>query len=67
MHNTYYDNIIFFIGGIIEVISSVIPGISGTSLLMLMGLYEHVLMLINHIYDLNYIITNINLYGYQAF
>ena len=62
MHNTYYDNIIFFIGGIIEVISSVIPGISGTSLLMLMGLYEHVLMLINHIYDLNYIITNINLY-----
>ncbi len=63
--NTYKDTLMFFLGGIIEIISSIIPGISGTALLMNIGLYQEVLNLFSNIYNFNYILNNFNLYfGY---
>ena len=40
LKNNYIDYIMFFIAGIIEVFTSIIPGISGTSLLILIGIYN---------------------------
>ena len=67
-HNTYIirndftDNIIFFLGGIIEIFASLVPGISGTSLLMMIGIYNHILKMISMIYNPIYFTNNINLY-----
>ena len=60
--NNIIDNIVFFIGGIIEIMASIIPGISGTALLMLIGIYDNILELISSIYNIPYLIENINLY-----
>ena len=60
--NNFFDNVIFFIGGIIEIMASVIPGISGTALLMLIGIYDNVLELISSLFNYSYVIDNINLY-----
>ena len=39
----FMDNIMFFLGGIIEIVASIVPGISGTALLMVMGIYDIVM------------------------
>mgnify|MGYP003293648683 CR=1 FL=1 len=54
--------IMYFISGIIEIFSSLIPGISGTSLLISIGMYDKVLSLISNIYNYNYIILNLKYY-----
>ena len=60
--NNFNDNIMFFLGGIIEVFTSIIPGISGTAIMMIIGIYDMVLMLVGKIYDISYVINNINIY-----
>lgn len=60
--NAFGDNIIFFVGGMIEVLASIIPGISGTAIQMIIGIYDYVLGMISKIFDINYVISNINLY-----
>lgn len=60
--NSFNDNIMFFLGGIIEVFTSIIPGISGTAIMMIIGIYDMVLMLVGKIYDISYVINNINIY-----
>jgi len=56
------DIFIFFLGGIIEIFSSLVPGISGTALLMILGIYEDTLVLFSSVYDINYVIENVKLY-----
>ena len=58
------NNIMFLLGGFIEVFASIVPGISATSLLMLIGIYDHVLLLISNIDNLSYVISNFNIYLY---
>lgn len=60
--NGFKDNIVFFLGGVIEVFTSIIPGISGTAIMMIMGIYDMVLMLVGKVYDISYVISNINIY-----
>ena len=62
LKNNFTDNIIFFIAGIIEIFASIIPGISGTSLLMLIGIYNDILKMISMIFNYNYVIKHINIY-----
>jgi len=62
LSNNFNDLIVFFLGGIIEIFSSLVPGISGTALLMILGIYEHTLVLFSSVYDLNYVLKNIQLY-----
>ena len=62
LKGNYIDCIIFFIAGIIEIFSSLVPGISGTSLLMLMGIYQNILAIISNIFDPAYVIKHLNLY-----
>ena len=63
----FSDNIVFFFGGIIEIFASVIPGISATSLLMLIGIYDDVLIMISKVFNYNYVINNFNLYFSYGF
>jgi len=63
LSNNFNDLIVFFLGGIIEIFSSLVPGISGTALLMILGIYEHTLVLFSSVYDLNYVLKNIQLYS----
>lgn len=58
----FIDNIVFFVGGFIEAFSSIIPGISGTAILMILGIYNNIIELIGNIFNINYVIENINLY-----
>lgn len=60
-HN-YIDNIMFFIGGMVEIFSSIVPGISGTALYMLMGLYDNILMLFGNVFNISFVMKNIGLY-----
>ena len=62
LRENFMDNVIFFIGGIIEIMASIVPGISGTSLLMMMGIYNHVLGLISNLFNFSFVFNNINLY-----
>lgn len=62
LKNNFYDNLIFFIGGFIDIFASLVPGISGTSLLMTLGIYHNILNLISHSLNINYVINNINIY-----
>ena len=52
------SNITYLICGFIEVISSLIPGISGTSLLLSFGIYNDILKLITNVFNIKFIINN---------
>lgn len=62
IQNNYLDYIMFFIGGIIEIFSSIVPGISGTSILMLLGIYDNILIILSNIFNISYVLDNLNLY-----
>ena len=57
---------IFFIGGVIEILASIIPGISATSLLMMLGIYDDIITMVSKIYNYSYVIDNISLYIYYG-
>ena len=59
---TFRDNIVFFFGGIIEIFASIVPGISATSLLMIIGIYDKVLVMIAKVFSSSYVMQNLNLY-----
>lgn len=56
------DYLIFFIGGVVEIFSSIVPGISGTALFMLMGIYDNILMLFGNVININFVFDNIMFY-----
>lgn len=60
--NSFLDYIIFFIGGVIEIFSSIVPGISGTALLMLLGIYDSILVILSNIFNISFVIDNIIIY-----
>ena len=62
LKDNFIDNIIFFIGGIIEIFASIVPGISGTSLLMMMGIYNQILYMISKMFNFSYVLDYLNIY-----
>ena len=58
----YLDYIMFFIGGLIEIFTSIVPGISGTAMYMLMGMYDNILMFFSNVLNISFVIENIFLY-----
>lgn len=62
LKNNLIDNLMFFLGGIVEIFASIIPGISGTSILMLMGIYDHIILMVSKLFDFSYVIKNSGLY-----
>lgn len=51
----------YILSGFIESVSSIIPGISGTALLMLIGTYNSVIHLFSNVININYLISNNNI------
>ena len=47
------DYIMYFICGVVEVFSSIVPGISGTALFMILGMYEYILLLFSNMFNVN--------------
>ena len=62
LKNNIYDFFIFFLSGVIEIFASIVPGISGTSLLMIIGVYDQILMLIANAINFSHVVSNIGLY-----
>lgn len=62
LKNNYIDYFIFFIAGIVEIFTSIVPGISGTSIMIMIGIYNEVLKLSASILNLNYIINHFDIY-----
>lgn len=51
--NNFTDIIIFFIAGILEAVGSVLPGISSTALLMIVGVYDIYISSISNIFNIS--------------
>ena len=47
--NNFLDYVIFFVGGIVETCGTVIPGLSSTALLLILGIYNHIILSISNI------------------
>lgn len=61
IQNNYIDYIIFFVAGLLEAIGTVVPGISSTALLLLLGVYKDILIIIGDITNINCIIKNLSI------
>jgi putative membrane protein len=57
--NSLIDYIIYFLAGIMEAIGTIIPGISSTALLMIMGIYNLFIEVIANITNLHYFLSHI--------
>ena len=55
--NIYYF-IIFFIGGLLEAAATVIPGISATALLMMLGYYNVIMTALSDVFNIANIVNN---------
>lgn len=58
LKGNFVDYIILFIGGITEAFSSIVPGISGTALFMVMGIYNIVIEMLANLTNVFYAIDN---------
>lgn len=56
LRNNFVDGIMLFSSGIIEAISSIVPGISGTALLMVMGTYNIIIFSLGNMVNLKIMI-----------
>lgn len=58
--NNFIDKIVFFVGGLLEAIGTVIPGVSSTALLMLAGIYNLFLEVLSNLFSINNINITLN-------
>ena len=58
----FFDVIVYFLSGFLEGIGTIIPGVSSTALLMIIGVYEMFMFNISNVLDLSYVISNIKFY-----
>lgn len=57
--NNSMDTIIFVFAGIVEAFGTVIPGISSTALLMIIGIYNKYIYILSNMYNISSVINNI--------
>ena len=61
MKYNYKDYITFFCGGLLEAIGTVVPGVSSTALLLLMGIYQIIISLFANITNLEIVMNSFNI------
>ena len=59
INNNVVISIYYFISGFIEAVSAIVPGISGTALLMLIGSYDKIMFLFSNILDFEVVLDNL--------
>lgn len=57
--NNFIDIIMFFTAGLLEAVGTILPGISSTALLMLIGMYNIFLSYLGNILNINTILENL--------
>ena len=61
MKYNYEDYITFFCGGLLEALGTVVPGVSSTALLLLMGIYQIIISLFANITNLEIVMNSLNI------
>ena len=59
--NNFTDLIMFFISGILEAIGTIVPGVSGTALLMILGTYNIIISSLGNITNISYFLANLKI------
>lgn len=62
IRNNFFDNIVYFLSGMLEGFGTIIPGISSTALLMIVGIYDIFIYNISNLFDMSFVISNIFFY-----
>lgn len=62
INNNFFNIIYFFIIGIVDAITMVVPGISGTATLMMLGAYEKIMELYSNIFDFSLLAHNLKVF-----
>ena len=57
--NNFFDIFVFFGAGLLEAVGTILPGVSSTALLMLIGIYNMYIESISSILNINYIFDSI--------
>ena len=60
LKENFMDIIIFFISGILEAIGTIVPGVSSTALLMLIGIYPIYIDVLSNLLNFEYLLNSIN-------
>lgn len=60
IRNNILSYLYLFLGGFVEAIGTVIPGVSSTALLMIMGVYNIYVDILSNLYNYYYFLGNIN-------
>ncbi len=58
---TLYDKIFLLFVGFVEAATMIIPGISGTAIMMILGVYNIILETFSNLYSINYISYNLSI------
>lgn len=59
IRNNFFDLVVFFVSGLLEAVGTVLPGVSSTALLMLMGVYNLYLTILGNAFNFNYLISTL--------
>lgn len=59
LKNNYIDILIFIFSGFLEAIGTVLPGVSSTALLMMIGIYPYYIEILGNLFNLNKLISSI--------
>ena len=59
LRHSFFDSILFFLSGFLEAIGTVIPGVSSTVLLMLIGIYPYYIRTISHLLSVSFLLSNL--------
>lgn len=59
IENSFLSFAYYFISGIVDMVATIIPGISGTALLMLIGSYDKVMLLFSNLLNFDLFFSNI--------
>ena len=57
-HN-YIDILIFLLAGVLEAIGTILPGVSSTALLMIIGIYPYYIDILGNLLNINHIVSNL--------
>jgi len=59
LKNNYVDLIVFFFAGFLEAVGTILPGVSSTALLMLMGVYNYYLVILGGSFNVSYLFSTL--------
>ena len=59
LKDNFIDIIIFFFSGILEALGTIVPGVSSTALLMIIGIYPYYLNILSNLLNFNYLLNSL--------